>query len=72
MHSKTKDQDMFLANAFTVVRANPVLTPPSLASVRAPLMRKDEPSDQDTEAHLLLYRSEAFAEDLEELQTCAA
>ena len=71
MHSKTKDQDMFLANAFTVVRANPVLTPPSLASVRAPLMRKDEPSNQDTEVPLL-YRSEAFAEDLDELQTCAA
>ena len=72
MHSKTKDHDMFLANAFTVVRANPVLTPPSLASVRAPLMPKDEPTSQETDPQLLLYRSEAFAEDLDELQTCAA
>lgn len=63
---------MFLANAFTVVRSNPVLTPPSLASARLPMFRKDDAPDWDTDTQPLIFRSEAFAEDLDELEICAA
>ena len=62
---------MFIANAFTVVRPAASGKAPELSSLRLPARRPEAP-DWEAETRPVVFRSEAFAEDLDEREAVAA